>query len=117
MLIVAAGLAVHGALPDSIATDIAGDALYAALIYAGIVVLAPRWPAVVVGAVTFGWCGAVELLQLTGLPERWAEAWAPLVLVFGTVFDARDLLIYSATALVVTLADRVGSRLGSAADV
>ncbi len=105
VLTVFAGLIVHTALPDTPATDIAGDALYTAAIYGGIVVVAPRWSPGLVGAIAIGWCVAVELFQLTGLPVRWGEAWAPLMLVFGTVFDARDLLIYVLTGLVLLAVD------------
>lgn len=110
ILTVFAGLIVHTALPDTPATDIAGDALYTAAIYGGIVVVAPRWAPWLVGAIAIGWCVAVELFQLTGLPVRWGEAWAPLMLVFGTVFDARDVLIYLLTGLVLLAVDLAFAR-------
>lgn len=98
VLLVVLGLAVHFATPDSAASDIAGDALYAAMVYALLVLLLPRWSpwAVALGAATWG--VAVELFQLTGLPERWGAAFAPVMLVLGTVFDPRDIVIAIVTA-------------------
>lgn len=107
VLVVLTGLLVHTGLPDTAVTDIAGDALYAAAIYGGVVVVLPRWSPWRVGAIALGWCVAVELFQLTGLPLRWGEAWAPLTLVFGTVFDARDLAVYAVTGILLTAGDLV----------
>ncbi|MBF0814999.1 DUF2809 domain-containing protein [Microbacterium paludicola] len=95
-LVVAAGLAVHAFAPDGFASDAAGDALYAALIYLLGVFILPRAASWIVAAAAFGWCAAVELFQLTGLPEVWGAAFTPLMLVFGTVFAPQDLLLYAA---------------------
>jgi hypothetical protein len=103
--IVAAGLVVHGLLPDSAATDIAGDALYAVAIYAGLVVLLGRTKSAIVAALAAAWCIAVELLQLTGVPRALAEGFAPLALVFGTGFHARDLVVYVAAVAVAAIVD------------
>ena len=70
---VAAGLFVHGALPDTAATDIAGDALYVVVVWGLVVLLAPRLPAAAVAGIVLVWCIAVELFQLTGLPEEFAD--------------------------------------------
>lgn len=105
LLVVAAGLLVHGVLPDTAVTDIAGDALYAAAVYAGVVLLVPGRHPLVVGAVAAGWCVAVELFQLTGLPARWGAGFAPVMLVFGTVFDARDLVVYVVTVAAAAVVD------------
>lgn len=103
--VVTAGLAVHTLLPDSAATDIAGDSLYAAAVAAFIVVLAPRWNPMVVGGIAAVWCIGIELFQLTGVPVRVAEVFPPAVLVLGTVFDARDLVVYVLAIAVVTAVD------------
>lgn len=105
VLIIAAGLTVHFALPDGAAADIAGDALYVAAVYTFVVALAPRWPSPLVGALVLVWCVGVELFQLTGLPEAWGAQLAPVMLVLGTVFDARDLVIYAVTTVVLATAD------------
>ncbi len=107
---VAAGLFVHGALPDTAATDIAGDALYVVVVWGLVVMLAPRLPAAAVAGIVLVWCIAVELFQLTGLPEAWGAAFPPVMLVLGTVFDPRDLLIYAAATAVLLVADLAVSR-------
>lgn len=108
--VIVAGLVVHGALPDTAATDIAGDALYAAAAYVGLVVLAPRLPALAAGGIAAAWCVGVELFQLTGLPLAWGAAFSPAMLVLGTVFDPRDLIVYVVAIAVATAVDVVWSR-------
>ncbi len=103
-VVVAAGLCVHAFLPDTDGTDIAGDALYTVAVYLVVVIVAPRLPASAVGVVTAGWCIAVELFQLTGVPEA-LSAFPPAMLVLGTVFDARDLVVYVLTAVAAVLVD------------
>lgn len=105
-VVVVAGLAVHRGA-SSTASDIAGDALYAAMAYLVVVVLAPRWPVWPVAAVAAGWCIAVELLQLTGLPAAWGAAFPPVRLVLGTGFDGRDILVYVMAVGVCAATDAV----------
>ena len=107
VLTIAAGLVVHAALPDSSATDIAGDALYAVAAYLAVVLVAPRLPALAVGGIAVLWCIGVELFQLTGLPLVWGAEFVPAMLVLGTVFDVRDLVVYIATIAVATALDAV----------
>ena len=108
--VVGAGLAVHLLLADTAATDIAGDALYAAAVYLAIIIVAPRMPPLAVGAVAAAWCVAVELFQLTGIPLALGAAFAPSMLVLGTVFDARDVVVYVVTTVIIGAADVAGSR-------
>ncbi|WP_405372283.1 MULTISPECIES: DUF2809 domain-containing protein [unclassified Microbacterium] len=105
VIVVAAGLAVHLWAPETPASDIAGDALYVAAVASALVVVAPRLSTRFVGAVVLCWCIGVELFQLTGLPSRWGSEFPPALLVFGTVFDPRDLVIYAVAVLVVMVAD------------
>lgn len=107
VVVVAAGLVVHGILPDSDATDIAGGALYAVLVFVLVIAVAPRAQPVAVAAIAGSWCIAVELLQLSDVPARAAEAFAPAVLVLGTVFDARDLVIYVVAVVIAGALDAV----------
>lgn len=109
-VVIVAGLVVHGALPDSAATDIGGDALYAAAAYLIVVVIAPRLPVIAVGGIAAAWCVGVELFQLSGLPLAWGATFTPAMLVLGTVFDPRDLVVYPATIAVATAVDAVWSR-------
>lgn len=107
VLTIGAGLVVHAALPDSSATDIAGDALYAVAAYLAVLVVAPRLPALAVGGIAVLWCVGVELFQLTGLPLAWGADFVPAMLLLGTVFDVRDLVVYIATIAVATALDAV----------
>ena len=102
---VAAGLVVYALLPDTAATDIAGDALYAVAAYVAVVLLAPRLTAIAAGAIAAAWCVGVELFQLTGLPLAWGAQFPPVMLVLGTVFDARDLVVYVAMIILATAVD------------
>lgn len=110
-LTIGAGLVVHFALPDSSATDIAGDVLYALAVYLFVVVVSPRTARLLVGALALVWCVGVELFQLTGLPQQWAAAFPPIVLVFGTAFDARDLVVYAVTVVLACAADLALTRV------
>ena len=93
-VVVAAGLAVHRLMPSSVASDVAGDALYAVAVYTGLVLLLPRSRPLVLAAGAAAWCVAVELLQLTGVPITLAERMPVAALVLGSGFDARDLVVY-----------------------
>ncbi len=110
---IAAGLAVHRLLPDTAASDIAGDALYAVLIHLLVVAAAPRLRVGGVLLIALVWCTGVELLQLTGVPERAGAAFPPAMLVLGTAFDPRDLVVYAVTLVVVAGADAAATRLRS----
>jgi hypothetical protein len=109
--VVAAGLFVHTALRDGFATDAAGDLLYGVCIYLGIIVLLPRLRPPVVAGIAFAWCAGVEFFQLTGNPETWGAAFAPAMLVLGTVFTPTDLLMYALAILVAAALDATGAAL------
>lgn len=102
---VVAGIGIHLAAPPTRTGDIAADALYVVVVYGALVVLAPQWRPAGVGAATMLWCVAVELFQLTGLPEQWGRAAWPVMLVFGTVFDPRDFVVYGVGAIVCAVMD------------
>ena len=55
----------------------------------------------------------VELVQLTGLPARVGDLWAPARLVLGSTFVPRDLAVAVAGATLAALTDRL-TRRGSA---
>lgn len=111
--IVVAGLCVHAFAEDGFASDATGDALYAALIYVLGVLLAPRAAGWLVAVGAMAWCTAVELFQLTALPEAWGATFAPLMLVFGTVFAPQDLALYAAGVAAAWAVDAVARRLAS----
>ncbi len=110
LLTIAAGLAVHALAPDGTASDIAGDALYAVAAYLAVVIVAPRMRTPLVAIVAAAWCVAVELFQLTGVPLALGAEFSPIMLVLGTVFDARDLVIYLVTVAVVASIDGLSKR-------
>ncbi|WP_221583400.1 DUF2809 domain-containing protein [Microbacterium sp. G2-8] len=110
LVVIAAGLSVHTLAPAGFVGDAAGDALYAALIFLLVAFVVPRWPSWASGSVALVWCVAVELFQLTGLPEQWGAAFRPLALVFGTVFSATDLLFYALGVALAAVVDSVMRR-------
>lgn len=103
--LVIAGLIVHLALPETSASDIAGDALYAAAVYTAIVLIAPGLRPIAAALIAAALCLAIELFQLTGIPLRLGVLFPPAMLVLGTVFDARDLVVYPAAVGVVWAVD------------
>lgn len=94
---IAVGLTTHflGSGPFA---DLAGDALYAVMVYLVIAFVFPRTSVLVVGLSALGICVLIELFQLTGLPAVWAESFWPIRLVLGAGFDAVDLIAYAAGA-------------------
>ena len=78
--------------------DPVGDALYAAFVFALLVVIAPRARSVTVAAVTFAFCAAVELAQLTGVPAAIVDAVPVARYALGTTFVAVDLIAYAVGA-------------------
>lgn len=81
--------------------DLAGGALYTLLVGLLLAFLAPAWPALRLATVAYGMSAAIELLQLTGLPQALVEAAPPLRLVLGSSFDPLDLLAYAVGAAAV----------------
>jgi predicted Kef-type K+ transport protein len=115
-LTIVAGLAVHSFAPDSAASDIAGDALYAVAAYLAVVLVVPHLRVPAVALIAAVWCTFVELFQLTGIPLALGAAFSPVMLVLGTVFDARDLVVYLVTIVAVAGIDgaiRAGRRVRS----
>lgn len=103
VVVLVSGLVVHAsdAVPFG---DKAGDLLYAALVALGVWFLVPWVRPWLLAAVAGGWCLAVELLQLTRLPDAAAEVTPLSRLVLGSGFDPLDLVAYAVgVALVVVL--------------
>jgi hypothetical protein len=71
-----------------------GTALYASMIYAGVFVLWPLMPAVRAGLVAVGFCWAMELFQLTGIPAALSARSLLARLALGVQFDGVDLAWY-----------------------
>ena len=109
LVTIALGLLVHrrGAMLGPTLRDVAGDALWAAMIVWGVSALAPttrrRWR----GAAAYAVCAAVEAAQLLHTPRLDAVRATTLGhLVLGSAFDARDLLAYAAGVAAALLLDR-----------
>lgn len=111
---VAVGLSVHRWGRGEVA-DIAGDALYAVLMYLLVGLLLPRMRAPRVALLAFVVCAVIELFQLTSLPRAWSAVFPPIGLVLGSGFDARDLVVYAAATVVAGLVDAGMSRRRPAA--
>lgn len=113
VIVLATGLAVHfggAALPADV-RDIAGDALWAAMIWCGIGVLVPSWSLATRTASALAVCVAVECSQLWHTPTLDVVRATTLGhLVLGSDFDARDLVAYACGVLVACVAERLGRR-------
>ncbi len=87
-----------------------GTALYAALIYAGAFVAAPRLRPPVAGALAVVFCWAVELFQLTDVPRQLSEQSIVARLVLGARFDPVDLLWYPVGVLPLVALHQLWAR-------
>jgi hypothetical protein len=86
--------------------DPAGDILYAAFVYALVVVVAPRAGRWTVAAVALGLCSAVELAQLTGVPAAVVDAVPVARYALGTTFVALDLVAYAVGVVLAAFVRR-----------
>ncbi|UZN05149.1 DUF2809 domain-containing protein [Cellulomonas sp. S1-8] len=103
LAVLVTGLAVSQG--DDIAADLAGGALYAALVHLLALLVAPCARAATAAASALAVCVAVELAQLTPVPAAAVAAWPPAAYVLGSTFVAWDLLAYAAGVLVVATVD------------
>jgi Protein of unknown function (DUF2809) len=97
--------------------QVSGTALYASMVYAAVVFLWPRVAAVPAGAIAIGFCWAMELFQLTGVPAALSAHSLLARLVLGVQFDPLDLAWYPAgvvplVALELLFRVRTGVRTG-----
>jgi len=93
------------ALFDGAVEQSSGTALYASMVYAGVVFLAPRMRPVVAGAVAILFCWVVETAQLTGVPATLSAHSVVARLALGVQFDPRDLLWYPAGVVPIVIVD------------
>ncbi|WBP85243.1 ribosomal maturation YjgA family protein [Kitasatospora cathayae] len=106
LLTVVAGLGVRAVMSGETA-KYAGDALYTVLVYALVVLVAPRVRPVRAALVAAGVSWAVELFQATGLPDAWGRRSGLVHLVLGSTFNPPDLFWYLVGAAVAALLHRV----------
>jgi hypothetical protein len=81
--------------------DAAGSVLYVCVVGLAVAIVWPRLSSAVVASVAFVVATTIELLQLTGLPERLVAVVPPLRLLFGSSFDPLDLIAYAGGALLL----------------
>jgi len=109
------GLIVHlrGTALSTVARDVLGDAVWAAMIVWCVSFIVPAAPRMTRGAVALAVCWAVEATQLYHGPSVDAvRATTVGHLVFGSGFDPRDLAAYAAGVIVAILLD-AGIRAGT----
>ena len=90
-------LAVALAIRTLVGGDLAqysGTALYASMVYAGVLFLRPHTAPLPAGALAIGFCWLVECLQLTGVPATLSAHSLLARLVLGVRFDPVDLAWY-----------------------
>jgi hypothetical protein len=91
--IVAAGLAVRAAADGALAQH-SGTALYASMVWTGVLFVRPRLAPLAAGAVAIGCCWLVEAAQLTGVPAALSARSTLARLALGAQFDPADLAWY-----------------------
>lgn len=101
--VVAAGLFVHS-LDGAVAAFVA-DSLYTVLVYLILRLVFARARLSMLAVAAFAFSALVEVLQLTGLPEQWGDAFAPARLLLGASFSVTDLVSYAVGALAIWLLD------------
>jgi hypothetical protein len=79
---------------DGLLAQYSGTALYASMVWAGVVFLRPRISPLTAGAVAIGICWLVELSQLTGVPATLSARSLVARLVLGAQFDWTDMAWY-----------------------
>ncbi|MFB6892376.1 DUF2809 domain-containing protein [Kitasatospora sp. NPDC056327] len=114
VLTVAAGLGVRAAGGGDTA-KYAGDALYTVLLYALAVLVAPRLRPLAAAAWAAGPSWAVELFQLTGVPDDLARRSTLARLVLGSTFNPPDLFWYLAGAGLAALVHGAARAAGRSA--
>lgn len=112
--VVVIGLVVHASVAGPVG-DVGGGALYAVLVYLGVLFVTPRVRALLAAAVAFGLCALIEFAQLSGVPTALAAWFPPIRLVLGTTFVATDLVAYLAGTIVIATADAAARRRRPAA--
>ncbi|WP_412538045.1 DUF2809 domain-containing protein [Longispora sp. K20-0274] len=74
--------------------QLSGTALYASMIYAGVLFCRPRTRPLPAGALAVAFCWAVEFFQITGVPAYLSERSLLARVVLGVTFDWVDIAWY-----------------------
>ncbi len=78
--------------------------LYAVAAYLALALLLSARSPALVAPLALGWCLAVELFKITGVPARWAHLGVVRWLL-GTTFSWHNVVCYVAGVALVALAD------------
>lgn len=97
LVIVGAGLALRAVAAGEVA-KYGGDALYTLLLFALVLVVAPRTAPAKAAAIALAVSWGVEFLQLTDVPAHLARQSTAARLVLGSTFNAPDLFWYAVGA-------------------
>ena len=89
-----------------LAAQASGTALYASMVYCGVLLVRPRTAAVPAGLVSIAFCWAVEVSQLTGIPAALSARSIVARLVLGIAFDWADMWWYPVGVIPLVLVDR-----------
>jgi hypothetical protein len=81
---------------DGTIEQVSGTALYASMVYAGVVFIRPRLSPWISAAIAVAFCWIVEFSQLTGVPAYLSERSMAARLALGVQFDLVDVLWYPA---------------------
>ncbi|NYF59189.1 ribosomal maturation YjgA family protein [Micromonospora purpureochromogenes] len=82
------------AVDDGALRQYSGTALYASMVWAGVLFLWPRLAPVPVGVIAVLFCWVVECAQLTGVPAELSARSLVARLALGVQFDPVDLVWY-----------------------
>ncbi|MFF5081797.1 DUF2809 domain-containing protein [Actinoplanes sp. NPDC000266] len=102
-------LAAGGGVLDSSGAlaQYSGTALYASMVYAGVFLLWPTARPAGAGLAAIGFCWAVELFQLTGVPAALSARSTLARLALGVAFDPTDLVWYVIGVVPLVVAHRM----------
>ncbi|MEH1166933.1 DUF2809 domain-containing protein [Micromonospora sp. CPCC 205539] len=95
LLFLGAALLIR-AVDDGALRQYSGTALYASMVWAGVLFLWPRMAPGLAGMLAIAFCWAVECAQLTGVPAELAARSLAARLALGVQFDTVDLAWYPA---------------------
>lgn len=106
LVIVGMGLGLRATTGGGVA-KYGGDALYTLLLFALVILVAPRSTPLKAGGVALAVSWGVEFLQLSDLPAELSRHSTAARLVLGSTFDAPDLFWYAVGAVAGWLAVRL----------
>jgi len=109
-VLASAAVTLHYYLKDDTIAAYAGLALYAAVVYAAVVLLVPRVRPRVAALVALALCGVVELARLSPQTAELSARSAPARFVLGGTFNPIDLAWYAVGVAAVAAAHALAYR-------